>query len=271
LTNRSLRARTLGLALCLGIACLGAGARPAIADGIVQREGEAFATGDGHLMYRETHWLFEDGGRPTRLVLYRCPNGAPFARKLLHVTDVPQAPDFELDDGRTGYREGVRQRPGGGREVFVRKRRGAAEKSAPLDTTPPPVIDAGFDAYIRGHWDTLGRGGNDSAPFVLPGRLGTLTINVKRLDDAVVGGRPARQYRLGLASWVGFALPHVDVAYDARSRDLLRFVGTANIHASDGGGVRATIVFDPARERPATAAELQAARNAPLDGRCPIP
>ncbi|MGA0586081.1 hypothetical protein ACO2Q2_02955 [Dyella sp. KRB-257] len=89
--------------------------------------------------------------------------------------------------------------------------------------------------------------------------------------DATVEGRPARQYRLGLASWIGFVLPHIDVAYDARSRTLLRFVGIANIHGSDGDNVRARIVFDPAKERMATPAELAQARQAPLDGRCPIP
>ena len=74
-------------------------------------------------------------------------------------------------------------------------------------------------------------------------RLGALDFKVRRLDDAVVEGRPARRYRLGLASWIGFALPHIDVAYDARTRELLRFVGLANIRGSNGDNVRARIVF----------------------------
>lgn len=258
-------------ALTLLFVCTGA----ALADtptpngGIRQLEGSAYAAGDGHLMYRESHWLFEDARGPGRLVLYRCPGGRPFARKLLHEDGNAQAPDFELVDGRTGYREGVR-REGEERVVFVRKSAATGERSAPLDTTPLPVIDAGFDAWIRGHWDRLGRGDADGVRFVIPSRLGTLKFSVKRIDDATVEGRPARQYRLSLDSWIGFALPHIDVAYDARSRALLRFVGIANIHASDGDNVRARIVFDPAQERMATPAELAQARQAPLDGRCPF-
>jgi hypothetical protein len=260
-------------ALTLLLACTGTALAdaPTPGGGIRQLEAKAYATGDGHLMYRESHWLFDDAQGPGRLVLYRCPDGRAFARKLLLDDGNAQAPDFELLDGRTGYREGVRQAAGGGRVVFVRKSDTAQERSAPLDTTPLPVIDAGFDAYIRSHWDRLGRGDSDTVPFVIPSRLGTLKFSVKRIDDATVEGRTARQYRLSLDSWVGFALPHIDVAYDERSRALLRFVGIANIHAGDGDNVRARIVFDPAQERMATPAELVQARRAPLDGRCPIP
>ena len=254
------------LIACTGTAAAGAPTSPG---GIRQLEGTAYAAGDGHLMYRESHWLFDDVRGPGRLVLYSCPDGRPFARKLLHDDGNAQAPDFELVDGRTGYREGVR-REGEGRMVFVRRGADDAERRAPLDTSPLPVIDAGFDAYIRSHWDRLGRGDSDTVPFVIPSRLGTLKFSVKRIDDAIVEGRAARQYRLSLASWIGFALPHIDVAYGASSRALLRFVGIANIHASGGDNVRARIVFDPAQERVATAAELARARLAPLDGRCPI-
>lgn len=264
-------ARAAALTLLLGCAGTALADTPTPIGGIRQLEGRALATGDGHLMYRESHWLFDDAQGPGRLVLYRCPDGRPFARKLLHEDGSAQAPDFELVDGRTGYREGVRQAAGGGREVFVLKSAAAGERSAPLDTTPLPVIDAGFDAWIRGHWDRLGRGDSDTVPFVIPSRLGTLKFSVKRIDDATVEGRPARQYRLSLAGWIGFALPHIDVAYDERSRALLRFVGIANIHAGDGDNVRARITFDPTQERMATPAELAQARQAPLDGRCPIP
>ena len=126
--------------------------------------------------------------------------------------------------------------------------------------------------------DHLGWGAAITAAAVLVGTLLGALLGGKvghryhdRVDDAVVEGRPARRYRLSLASWIGFALPHIDVAYDARSRSLLRFVGLANVHASNGDNVRARIEFNPADERPATPADLMQARQAPLDGRCPIP
>ncbi len=246
------------------------GAAPTATAGIRQLQGKAYATGDGHLMYTETHWLYADHGVPVRLVLYRCPGGRPFARKWLREDGPPQAPDFELIDGRSGYREGVR-RTSVGRIVFMQPGGGSAERTAKLPDSPDLVIDAGFDAYIRQHWDRLGRGDAETVPFLIPSRLGALEFKVRRLDDAVVEGRPARRYRLGLASWIGFALPHIDVAYDAVSRGLLQFVGLANIRGSNGDNVRARIVFNPADAHAATPANLDAARTTPLDGRCPIP
>ncbi|WP_373848279.1 hypothetical protein, partial [Achromobacter insuavis] len=43
--------------------------------------GYAYAPHGGAERYREEHWVVRDGARQTRLVLYRCPDGAAFARK----------------------------------------------------------------------------------------------------------------------------------------------------------------------------------------------
>ena len=268
--TRHRRACALGLTLAAAVAVTAMAEAPTAPGAVRHLEGKAFALSDGHLMYLESHWLYDDGGNPSRLVLYRCPDGKPFARKLVHDDGHPQAPDFELDDGRRGYREGVRS-SGGQRVVFVRDSRQATERSATFSSTPMPVIDAGFDAYIRDHWDQLGKHGSDTVPFLIPSRLGTLNFSVKRLADAVLNGHPARQYRLGLASWIGFALPHIEVAYDASTRELLRFVGMANIRSDSGDNVRARIVFNPSQDSTVSRAALMAAEQAPLDGQCHIP
>lgn len=243
---------------------------PASSGAVHYLEGRAYRPSGKQLMYVESHWVAGKSATPSRLVLYRCPDGKPFARKQVQETGHPQAPDFVLDDGRTGYQEGVRSE-GGKRIVFVRKKKGAAEKTAILDTSPMPVVDAGFDDYVRAHWPELGRNSSKTIPFVVPSRLGTLKFSVTREDDTIVEGRKTRRYRLSLDSWIGFALPHIDVDYDARTRQLLRFDGMANIHASDGDNVKARIVFDPSQDKQVSQADLQAAMTASLDGRCQIP
>ena len=262
------RACALGLTLALVCTATAAADKPTDTGAIHHFEGRASAS-DGHLMYTESHWIYDDGGNPSRLVLYRCPDGKPFARKIVHDDGSAQAPDFELDDGRTGYREGVR-RAGGKREVFVRDSKSASERTATLNTSPMPVIDAGFDAYIRAHWDSIGKDG-DTLPFLVPSRLGTLQFRIKRQADAQIEGRAARRYRLSLDSVLGFALPHLDVAYDAKTRELLTFDGIANIRSSSGKNVSASIVFDPANNSDVPRADLDAAAKAPLDGQCRIP
>ena len=231
-----------GLTLGLAATVAAAAGAPTDSDSVRYVEGKASAS-DGHLMYTESHWIYDDGS--------------------------PQAPDFELDDARTGYREGVRS-SGGKRVIFVRNDKNAAERTAALDTSPMPVIDAGFDAYIRTHWDTLGKSG-DTLPFLLPSRLGTLSFRVKRQGDTQIDGHAARQYRLSLDSMIGFALPHLDVAYDAKTHELLSFSGIANIRSSDGKNVDAKILFDPSKNKDVSRTDLDNAAKAPLNGQCKIP
>jgi len=262
------RACALGLTLSMIATAVAAGGSPTGSDAIHYVEAKASAS-DGHLMYTESHWIYSDGGNPARLVLYRCPDGKPFARKTLHDDGSAQAPNFELDDGRTGYQEGVRK-AGGKREVFVRDSKNAKDRTATLNTSPMPVIDAGFDTYIRAHWDTMSKDG-DTLPFLVPSRLGTLSFRVKRQADTQIEGHAARQYRLSLDSMIGFALPHLDVAYDAKTHELLSFDGIANIRSSSGKNVSAKILFDPSKNKDVARADLNAAAKAPLDGQCKIP
>lgn len=257
------------LTVALALGDVAAAAAPTPADGIRYVEAKALAP-DGHAMYLESHWTYSDHGNPSRLVLYRCPDGKPFARKTLADDGNAQAPDFELEDARSGYREGVR-RAGNQRIVFVKRDANSAEHTATLKTSPMPVIDAGFDAYIRNHWDTLGTNGSESLPFLVPSRLSALNLSVKREADTHISGREARQYRLGLDSFISFALPHLSVAYDARTRELLSFSGFVNIRSSTGKNVTANVEFDPATSRDASSAERVAAASAPLNGRCAIP
>lgn len=263
------RAIACCLTLALGASVAAAAEAPTSVDAVHYVEGKASAP-DGHAIYVESHWIYSDKGNPSRLVLYRCPDGKPFARKTLHDDGNAQAPNFTMDDARTGYREGVRS-TGGKRVVFVRNSARASERTATLDTSPMPVIDAGFDAYIRNHWDQLGENGSDTIPFLVPSRLGTLNFSVKRQADTKIDGRDARQYRLGLDNIIGFALPHLDVAYDARTRELLSFNGIANVRSANGKNVDARIVFDPLKNRDVGMADLEAAEKAPLDGQCRIP
>lgn len=257
------------LTLAMAVTAAAAAEAPTPSGVIHYVEGTASAP-DGHPMYIESHWLYSDNGSPSRLVLYRCPDGKPFARKNLHDAGNPQAPNFEMDDARTGFTEGVRGSHGK-RVVFFRNSATANERTAPLVTSPMPVIDAGFDAYIRNHWNTLGKNDSDSIPFVLPSRLGTMDFSVKRQGDTRINGRTARQYRLGVDSIVGFALPHIEVAYDEQTQQLLSFNGLGNVRGTNGKNVDARIVFNPSNNKDVGLTSLESAEKAPLDGQCKIP
>lgn len=229
--------------------------------------GKAYAP-DGRLLYSESHWLFDADAQPSRVVLYRCPDGHPFARKVIGHGGPAQAPDFELVEQPLGYREGIRSGTDG-RQVFVQRGSQAAERSAALAVVPMPVADAGFDSWIHAHWSELDERAFE-VPFVLPSRLRTYRVRIKRIADATIDGRAARQFRISLSSWFGFVLPHVDASYDLASQQLLRLSGLGNIRGANGHNLDVRVDFAAADHAPAARAEAQAALTAPLDGRCEL-
>ena len=97
MTRRSVAA---GSALALAMA----GISPAHANAR-REQADVYAAGSQRLLYREEH-LVQPGASPERWVVYRCPDGKPFARK--RVAAGGARPDFALEDARDGYREGVR-------------------------------------------------------------------------------------------------------------------------------------------------------------------
>jgi len=231
--------------------------------------GEA-RDGTGTLIYVEQDFVWDGGTR--RLTLYRCPDGQPFARRQDDARGGdPAAPDFSLDDAQTGYREGVRRNADGTRSVYVRMHRDGREKSAPLPTARHMVIDAGFDAFVRRHFDVLRAGITVPVAFLVPSHLKTINFKITRIDDARAAAHDEVAFRLELGSWFGFLLPHIDVRYDAQTRALRRYVGLSNLRDARGDNLKVSIDFPPAQARsdiPRT--ELAAAQRVALDGRCPL-
>jgi hypothetical protein len=240
----------------------------AVPDGLVFH-GDAFDPRSGEVLYRESHYLFRDEDGRGRLVLYRCPDGAPFARKHVFYGEQPQAPAFSLRDARLGYREGLR-RGELGPEVYVQNGRGAEEQRALIDAVPDLVADAGFDEFVRRYWDVLQRGETLRFPFLVPSRLQVMDFRVRKQAALGEGAERESVLRLQLGSWWSFVLPHIDVVYRDRDLRLMRFEGLTNIRDLRGRNLSARIEFDPAYEtRELSAADLDEARQVPLVNTCP--
>jgi hypothetical protein len=233
-------------------------------------QGYAYAAGDQHLLYRESHWLYTENGVEHRLVVYSCPDGAAFVRKRVSAAPGRATPDVDLFDARRGYREGVRTLDGR-REVFAQTDARSPERRASLPSPAPPnaVIDAGFDVFVREHWDALSGSGVAPLSFLVPSELRYLDFSARMLHDQAAPDGELRWFRLQLASWYGFALPHIDVAYDRQTHELRQYSGVSNIRDGDGRNVSVTIRFPPGERRDDVAqADVERAAEQPLSGRC---
>lgn len=227
--------------------------------------GEARDPERDTLLYEEHHLLREvEGRRRERLVLYRCPEGAIFARKRVEYGGTASAPEFAMEDGRFGYREGAR-RKGNVLGAYVKMDASSAERSADVATTSRLVIDAGFDEFVRANWDVLQRGDALPIDFLVPSRLDVLGFKLRRIGAARIGDAPASVFRLSLGGLLRFFAPDIDVSYRDRDRRLMRFEGLTNIRVDRKDNLVARIDFPPTRERVGVdEAEWNAAASAAL-------
>jgi hypothetical protein len=261
-----MRCRSRTLAQCLVSIAMGA-ASVAHAAGQYY-EGYAYAIGDGKLLYRESHWQYTGDNVERHLVVYRCANGDPFARKHVDAAAGAVTPDFDMLDARSGYREGVRTRQGY-REVFEQADARAPERRAPLTVPRNAVIDAGLDAFVRTHWNVLSDTGVSPVPILVPSRLGYIDFSARKLRDARVDGNDVRWFLLSLSTWVGFALPHIEVGYDTRTHERREYRGLTDIRGADNRNLNVRIDFPPAERRTdITLADVARVAETPLTGRC---
>lgn len=233
-------------------------------------EGLAYASGGDELVYRETHWRYQDDTGPARLVVYRCPNGRPFARKRVwaSATATAIAPNFEFVDARSGQREGVVD-AGGRREAYWQPSRGAPIKRGSPRFGPGSVVDTGFDALIRAHWRELQSGRALVAPFLIPSRLEFMRLRIERVDASAGLRPPQTRLRLQVGAWYGFAVPHVELTYRDSDEWLLRFEGIGTIQDRSGRRQAVRIEFPPRLLTSGVDAEdLESALAMPLAANC---
>lgn len=220
--------------------------------------GTAYRAGGDAPVYREVHLV--DTSRHT--VLFECPDGKAFARKQLDVTGSPAEPDYSFVDARTGYEEGV-EREGSKRIAYVR-RPGGQRVDRPLAETGDAVIDAGFDTYLRKHWDAVIQGGVSVAFLITSrGRFMPIHISADRPQDG------NRQLTLRLDAWYAFVAPSIIVTYTEADRRLRRYEGPSTIRDARGKPMTVRVEFPPSDRKENVAGDpFDDALRAPLDGRC---
>ena len=234
-------------------------------------EGYAYAAGDDKLLYRESHWLYTAEGVGQQLIVYRCANGEPFARKRVNTGSGAATPDFEMLDARSGYREGSRTRVGH-REVFVQVDARAPERRASVSLRDNTVIDAGIDAFVSTHWNSLSETGISPLPFLVPSQLGYVDFSARKLREERMEEHDVRWFRFSLASWYAFAAPHLEFGYDVRTHELREYLGPSNIHGDGNRSLSVRIEFPPGERRTdLSMADVERAAAAPLTGRCMFP
>ncbi|WP_282266407.1 hypothetical protein [Stenotrophomonas sp. PS02298] len=232
---------------------------------LLRGEGVA-TTRDGAVAYREVHWQRGAGDAAERWVHYLCPDGQPFARKHMQVNGSAQAPSYRWEDRRSGQTASVAA-TGGVVQLNWKEDAAAKTRAQRLPLPADAVIDAGFDAAVRAHWQQLMQGERLSLQFLVPGRQRYYPVQVQRVGSIRWQGLDAQSIQVQLDAWYGVVAPRLALVYADADRRLLEFHGTSNLRDARGDYPVVTVRFaQKAVERPQ--AQWQAELQQVLVPRC---
>lgn len=222
-------------------------ASPAIDAEII---GEAFDRNTGELLYREYYTLTADS-LPLR-VDYRLPNGEAMATKSLQFSKrdnlqnlaLPDVRHHNLLNGRLIEVEA--NNPDANQDrVTVRYRENLKDdiESASIPRQAQAVVDAGFDEFVRLHWDRLVAGERLEMNFLMPSRLDFVSLQLRRRDIPSDSGGNGQQTLWIQATPANRLLrlfvDPIDLYYHRDSRRLIRYSGISNL--LDPGGSSMTV------------------------------
>lgn len=236
--------RKVGMAFCL-LPALAVSLSAQAQDGY-SVTGTAYQVNTTKVIYRE---LFSgmDANREIA-VNYVKPDGSVFARKTLRFTGEATQPEFEYLDDRTGERRAARFDAG---RVFLSYDTQGLKQEKEILETANLVIDAGRDALILQHWDSLLEGKRVRFSQAWPEKLSVARLQVREIkaDRSPLYNASAptswRYFVIEPANKVSaiFATP-VHLAYEPEGRYLMRFQGRVPVTTDKGGSQDVRVEYE---------------------------
>lgn len=198
------------------------------------------------LLYREQHRLIQQrddqGNRIplTRQVDYFSADGELIAEKTNDYRNTITQPDFILRDLRHNYSEQSEKVANGWRLTL--QENGTTTRQIVDDFDYELVIDAGFDDFIRNHWQALLQGETVPFSFASVARQTTVNFEVKASNPQRLQQPLKITMTLGsaLLSWL---LDPIKLEYQRSSQRLLRYQGLSNIQDNNQQGQQVDIRY----------------------------
>lgn len=214
------------------------------ADRSTATTAQAFDLESGELLYRETHCVNDDVSE--REVFYQDEDGRLLARKLVDYRPGATTPTFEQQNFYSGetIRVGLEQ----GQVKMAIVDTASLEPRSEVVLQPeaglPVVIDAGFDMFVREHWDELVGGDDRTFQFPFADREGLVELRIGRLGCSY-DSLTDQCFRLDLSNWfLRVLVAPIELGYDSDSRRLTRYRGLSNIGDANGNGLTVDLRYD---------------------------
>lgn len=219
---------------------------------VVETVGEAHDLDTGLPLYSETHCVSEDAA--VREVSFRDGDDALIAFKTLHYGTGPTTPAFVQQNINTQDSVAIAIEQG---EIVMTFAAAAAASGAvesgqagsdrvvarQPDADLPLVVDAGFDGFVKTHWESLLAGESQRFQFPLAARETLLELQISSANCGYES-QTDQCFTLEPGNWLLKMLAEpIELGYDRQLRRLTRFRGVSNISAADGGRLEVDIRY----------------------------
>jgi len=214
--------------------------------------GTAWTPDQSTVLYYEYHFAEDPDLNLSTRVQYRRVDGSVFAEKTIDYSNSLTAPNIQHIDYRntarinTEFREDARSAM---IKVGFQAHNSNRYREELVSHRESIVVDAGFDPFVRKHWDRLIEGESVSAGMLVPSRLDTVRVSLTKTeprycDQADVDVhcfviRPA-----GMLRAVGWLVDPIYIGYGQQSRLLEVFNGISNLRDDNGEPQNVLITFD---------------------------
>ena len=209
-----------------------------------QAIGEAYDLENDELLYREVYCA---GADPDQVeVIYSDSEGQLLARKKLDYSSGAATPSFVQHNIYSSEVIEVGLDAGKVTMSIIDAESAEPKKvsSSQANGKLPLVIDAGFDEFVRAHWDSLTDGDKKSFLFPFAERSRMVELRIKPTSCSY-GTETDQCFRLEMSNWfIRMLVAPIELGYDPEMRRLTRYRGLSNIGDGKGGGSIVDIRYD---------------------------
>ena len=214
--------------------------------------GTAWTPDQSAVLYYEYHFAENPDLQLSTRVQYRRADGSVFAEKTIDYSRSLTAPDIQHIDYRNTARI-TTELTDDSRAAMIKV--GFQAHDSPryreelLAHRESVVVDAGFDPFVRKHWQSLITGESVSAGMLVPSRLDTVRVSLTKADASHCDQASTDVYCFvirpaGMLRAVGWLVDPIYIGYDQQSQRLKIFYGISNLRDDDGDPQNVLITFE---------------------------
>jgi hypothetical protein len=194
----------------------------------------------GNLEYVEYHTVkYTNGKVGASQTIYYDANNNKIGELISEYSFGPQFGSYDFRDIRAQYQDGAKVAPD---KIWLFRKETSEDdiEGIHLPKEQDQIVGQGFHQFIVHNLEEIAQGEVFHVHLVFPSKLDQYDFRIRKRE--ISGDKLS--IRLEIDNWfLRLFAPHVDVEYDLKTRNLLRYEGISNLEDTSGKHKKVTITY----------------------------